>query len=135
MDNSFGVLEAEIAELQKKIDEKKNILESQGGIIEEKELVSEAIEELFIRPVADSKQPTANNSSVNVVENSSYLENLDPQTTESITILIERIPQVGIAKVVAEASLGNPYLIDVLHDALVDRLYEELLARGLVSSK
>jgi len=136
MDNSFGVLEAEIAELQKKIDEKKNILESQGGIVEEKAIVSEAVEELFIQPVVNNSQTTASSKSSDAGDKTvSYLDNLDPQTTESITALIERIPQVGIAKVVGEASLGNPYLIDALHDALVDKLYEELLARGIVSSK
>ena len=136
MDNSFGVLEAEIAELQKKIEEKKNILEGQSGIVEERAIVSEAVEELFIQPVVSSSQKIAdNNSSASTTKDNGYLEHLDPQTIESITSLIERIPQVGIAKVVSEASLGSPYLIDALHDALVDKLYEELLARGIVSSK
>lgn len=135
MDNSFGVLEAEIVELQKKIEEKKNLLETKGGIIEERSLVSEAVSDLF-SGASSPNLAVASSSGARTDDNkASYLDHLDNQTAETVTSLIEKMPQVGIAKVVAEAQMGNPYLIDALHDALVDKLYEELVTRGFILNK
>lgn len=140
--NSFNTLEVEIAELQKKIDEKRNILENQNGIIEERELVSSALSELFtgvgaqtttnqVTPASDIKFT----SSESPIDSGSYLDQLDDQTTTNVTSLIEELPNLGIAKVVAKASAESPFLVDVLHDALVDKLYGELVSRGLVKEK
>lgn len=139
MDN----LELEIAQLQQKIEEKKNLLEQQGGIVEEKELVGSALREMFTGASAPSgvSQPavsggaTSVTSDQTVVRDTSYLDNIDNQTAETIGILIQKLPEIGIAKTVAEAELGGPFLVDVLHDALVDRMYDELVQRGFIKAK
>ena len=135
-------LELEIAELQQKIEEKRNLLEQQGGIVEEKELVSSAVREMF---TAGNSLPVSNQAIMTTDANTtahtapktydgkgSYLDHLDEQTATLISGLIQKVPTVGIAKVVAEAELAGPYAVDALHDALVDKLYEELKNRGIV---
>jgi len=133
MDN----LEQEIAELQKKIEEKRNLLEQQGGIIEEKELVSEAVREVAstvsetrseeLSPVAPAKAEKAK------PDDASYLDLLDEESVTMLNDLITKLPEIGLAKTVAMAESYNiPYLVDALHDVLVDRLYDELKSRGFV---
>lgn len=131
-------LELEIAQLQQRIEEKKNLLEQQGGIVEEKELVSTALGEMFTRSagVTPSVEAVVSSSPRPVSgEGTSYLDNVDDQTAETISLLVQKLPTIGIAKVVAEAEITGPYLVDVLHDALVDKMYEELVQRGFIKTK
>ncbi len=131
-------LELEIAQLQQKIEEKKNLLEQQGGIVEEKELVSSALNEMFTGSTGATPNvgATVSSSSQPVSDmGTSYLDNIDEQTAETISLLIQKLPTIGIVKVVAEAELAGPYLVDVLHDALVDKMYEELVQRGFIKAK
>ena len=135
--SSLNVLEVEIAELQQKIEARKNLLEQQGGIIEEKKLVNNAINEMFTGSggVVASQDPS-NPTQVPLGKTSdpdvSYLSNVDEQTVRDVNTLIQKLPTSGIAKIVKEAELGGPYLVDVLHDILVDKMYEELTQRGLI---
>lgn len=137
-------LEVEIAELQKMIEAKRDQLEKEGGIIEEKELVRQSVKEMFLdkttpttpTPVVaasnSSSVPTTTASSPVVPPNGSYLDYLDPQTTEIINNLIGEIKDKGITPVIDEVAGQEPFVVDAFHDALVDKLYEELKARGLV---
>lgn len=135
-----NVLELEIAELQKRIDEKKNVLEQQGGIVEEKELVAGAVKEMFLagQSAPVSAQPvidvgaTAHTTPQTADGKGSYLDHLDEQTAQLVTELIQKVPTEGIVKTVKEAELAGPYVVDAFHDALVDKLYDELKARGIV---
>ncbi|MFA6476357.1 MAG: hypothetical protein WCV68_02965 [Candidatus Paceibacterota bacterium] len=136
-------LELEIAQLQQKIEEKKNQLEQQGGIVEEKELVGSALREIFTGASAPSGASlpatsaavTAKASTVTDDKSISYLDNIDDQTAETISLIIQKLPETGIAKAVSEAELAGPFLVDVLHDALVDRMYDELVQRGFIKTK
>jgi|GEM_PF-5690368 hypothetical protein len=134
---SLNVLEAEIAELQQKIETRKNLLEQQGGIIEEKKLVSNAINEMFTgsggvlasqAPGSSAQVSTGKTSDPDV----SYLSSVDEETVRDVNALIQKLPSLGISGIVKEAELGGPYLVDVLHDILVDKMYEELTQRGLI---
>ncbi len=139
-------LESEIAELQKMIEAKRDQLEKEVGIVEEKELVRQSVREMFLDtttpPLSSSANPLPAQSptpvstpSVKVQPNSasaSYLDYLDADTTEKINHLIEEIPAKGVALVIDEVAAQEPFVIDAFHDALVDKLYDELKARGLV---
>jgi len=131
MDN----FEAEIAELQKRIEAKRNMLEQQGGIVEEKQLVREAMTELLASAQTQTVTPAPVPVSATVkpaAAGASYLDNLDNQTAETVNNLIQLLPTEGLAKAVAQAELAGPFVVDALHDALVDKLYDELKQRGLV---
>jgi hypothetical protein len=138
-------LETEIAELQKMIEAKRDQLEKEGGIVEEKELVRESVREMFTDAVTPTSTVPANNTAhttdaqipVSVGAEAmpvggSYLDYLDPQTTEMINAKVAEIPTKGIVAVINEVAGQEPFVIDAFHDALVDKLYDELKARGLV---
>ena len=138
-------LEQEIADLQKMIETKRDQLEKEGGIVEEKELVRQSVKEMFLdkavpssAPATDTTQtdatqkPTVVPASDNVQASDSYLDHLDDQTAEIINHLVAEIPQKGITPVINEVAGQEPFVVDAFHDALVDKLYDELKSRGIV---
>ena len=136
-------LEQEIADLQKMIEDKRDQLEKDGGIVEEKELVSQSVHEMFLdatEPKAGQTTSPQNSSAITptsatpqaVPTTGSYLDYLDDQTAEVINGLVAQIGTKGITAVINEASAQEPFVIDAFHDALVDKLYDELKTRGLV---
>ena len=140
-------LEQEIADLQKMIEAKRDQLEKDGGIVEEKELVRQSVKEMFLGASAPKagQATTAQTDDVQnqattsvtakaqvVLSSDSYLDHLDDQTAEMINHLVAEIPTKGIASVINEVSGQEPFIIDAFHDALVDKLYDELKSRGLV---
>ncbi|OJI08632.1 MAG: hypothetical protein COV08_03615 [Candidatus Vogelbacteria bacterium CG10_big_fil_rev_8_21_14_0_10_49_38] len=133
---SSNALEAEIAALQQKIEEKKNLLEQENGIIEEvdeKKLLRDSVNEMFTpsRHTA-ALAPNVEQTSAVWTGEASYLDRLDGDSAARIKRLIDQLPQVGIAKTVVEAETDGPFVVDALHDLLVDRLYDELKSRGII---
>ena len=59
-----------------------------------------------------------------------YLDSLDESTAQVVNNLIAKLPEIGLAKTIALARETNPFYLDVLHDALTSRLYDELVAQG-----
>lgn len=130
---SKGNIEAEIAELSKQIEQKRNLLESQKGIIEEKELVRTAIgEKISSRPVASSPSPASVSTSKFSVSATSYLDSVDESTEQEINRLLSIVFEKGMEEAIKEAEKGDAFIIDAFHDALVDKMYGELKARGIV---
>ena len=136
-------LEQEIADLQKMIEAKRDELEKSGGIVEEKDLVRQSVREMFLdatEPKAGQTIPSQNSSTVTptpatpqtVPTTGSYLDYLDDQTAEMINGLVAQIGTKGITAVINEALAQEPFVVDAFHDALVDKLYDELKTRGLV---
>ncbi|MFA6274872.1 MAG: hypothetical protein WCX70_01845 [Candidatus Paceibacterota bacterium] len=138
---SNKMIEAEIVELQKKIEEKRNQLEKQSGIMEEKSLVREAFQEMIAKKTEEEPETTPaskvdlvgepqKTSWINV--SASYLDRLDEKTISKLNIYIDEINQQGIVRTLKKAITDEPFVIDALHDILVDKLYEELKNRGLI---
>ncbi|MFA5736689.1 MAG: hypothetical protein WC893_00790 [Candidatus Paceibacterota bacterium] len=138
---SNKMIEAEIVELQKKIEEKRNQLEKQSGIMEEKSLVREAFQEMIAKKIEEEPETTPaskvdlvgepqKTSWINV--SASYLDRLDEKTISKLNIYIDEINQQGIVRTLKKAITDEPFVIDALHDILVDKLYEELKNRGLI---
>jgi len=138
-------LEQEIADLQKMIEAKRDELEKQGGIVEEKDLVRQSVREMFLgqatppanqaplsQPVSSS--PASPVSTSTVASDGSYLDYLDDQSAEAVNSLVAQIATKGIASVVAEVANKEPFITDAFHDALVDKLYDELKVRGLIKN-
>ncbi len=128
-------LETEIAELQKMIVTKRDQLEKEGGIVEEKELVRQSVKEMFlgtpqVSTTTTSPVPVPTQT---VPVNGSYLDYLDDQTAEIINNLIGDIQTKGITPVINQVAGQEPFVVDAFHDALVDKLYDELKQRGLVT--
>lgn len=135
-------LESEIAELSRQIENKKRALEAENGIVrEEKEIVAETVIEHFyteVNPAADSRINSDEDNSPKsvlpkmVAVGKDYLDTLAPETIESVNAYVSMIPRDGIRKTVSKVQTEQPFLIDAFHDALVTRLYDELVARKII---
>ena len=134
-------IEAEIAQLQKMIEVKRNQLEAQSGIVEEKELVRSAIQEMITesaetdseatssRPVIAAKTKAA---PIGNASGASYLDRLDDESAVKLNAYIAEIGQHGIVRTLNKVVAEEPFIIDAFHDVLVDKLYEELKTKGLI---
>lgn len=137
---SQNVIEQEIAELAKRIQEKRKILEEQNGIIEEKDLVRSAVAEGISKsPLSQtsSSSQTAQKAATTTASSgqkadASYLDTLDEESGAEVNRLIDVAFTKGIATAFSEVSKDEPYIMDAFHDVLVDRLYEDLKKKGIV---
>ncbi len=134
IDNSSSI-EAEIAELSKTIEQKRKLLEESKGVFEDKEVLRQAVGEKISEHAAmaagayGAAQKTTKTTHAT---GSSYLDNLDEESIEQINHLLGLVFSKGINEAIKEASLMPPFIIDAFHDALVDKLYNELKERGIV---
>lgn len=120
----------EIADLEKKLEEKKRIAAETGFLPEEqekkvfKEVVKEHIEEKRAKILQDLEQSKvkdviAQESAMRMKEQAE-----EKQLEELINVAITKSPvdAVHIAQ-----NLHNPKLVDMLHDYLTDRAYDHLV--------
>lgn len=123
-------LESEIADLSRQIEAKRLQLEQEGGVmIEDRQAVAEVVKDHLM--AVETTVPAPTTTAVTSSDDSDdYLENLDESTTQVVNGLIAKLPEVGLVKTIALARDTNPFYLDVLHDALTSRLYDELVAQG-----
>jgi hypothetical protein len=132
-----GVIEAEIAELSQLIDKKRKLLEEQKGIVEDKEVVRQAVGERI-----SSHIPTGTSTFVPVKPaqttqttkkvGASYLDDLDGESIDRLNHLLGIVFDKGIKDAVGAAMYMEPFMLDALHDALVEKFYDELKKLGKV---
>jgi len=127
-ENNF---EQEVALISKAIESRRNALEREQGIVEEKEIargiISEKIKEGTPPPTPPQSSSQAKNAS-----NKSYLDVLDEENAQKVSVLILLMREKGIKKAILEARENDPYVLDAFHDALVDKLYDELKKDGYI---
>ena len=139
-----ATLEAEIVALSQKLAEKKRQLEASAGgqILDERELLAEIVAEEAVAekelsvptvtPVTTINAPTKPNVSVNK-KAVDYLDTLDQKTTETVNGYIAIVGTKGLrAALLMVQGEVDPIVIDVFHDVLVTKLYEELKTRNLI---
>ncbi len=127
---SREVVEQEIAELSEAIRTRRAILEKEKGLMEEggeKELVKEAVGEK-IKAIKPEFTPKKSQGGAPV----HYLDRLDDETNKKINHLAEEVFSSGLKKTLKNLQYEEPFMVDALHDLLVDKYYEELKARGFV---
>jgi hypothetical protein len=124
-------LEADIERLSKEIAEKKNLPEYKE--ISEKELIKQVLQPL-IKTTADGERQATSEKRESVEKRilPDYLSDSPAEIKIQVEKLIDSVFHQGIDKVVKTAKQGNPFVLDAFHDALVDKLYEELKKRKLV---
>lgn len=125
--------EEEIAELEAKLAQKKQEAIQAGENRPEKEMISETLREqvrlaessstnenVVATPAATSKTPKTSHQTVQDLD--------DEGTKQHLEALLTHAFDKGILSAVNEAKkTKNPYLIDKLHDELVDHFYQQLL--------
>jgi hypothetical protein len=116
------VLEAELADLSRQIEARRAELAAVSGVVTERELVHQTVSHEFGVPAATAAPSAAED----------YLDSLDDTTAGAVNDLISMVPTHGIKKALSAAREQDPVVLDAFHDALVDRLYDELKERGWV---
>lgn len=141
-----GAVEAEIAALAQKIEEKRRLLEAEHGVVEEKELVRQAIGEKIseaLGQASSAAQVAAEPSAALPVSSATpapsaqsgptYLDTLDDDTVRKINALVEQVFTLGLQKTIKTVVEEDPFVLDAFHDALVDKLYAELKKHKVVA--
>lgn len=126
-----SIIEKDIERLNKEIIEKRNLPEYKK--VPEKELVRQALQPLIKQqvnyPIQTQKQPIIRSEDKILPD---YLKDSPVELKLHVEKLLNLVFHQGIKKTVKEASRAGAFVLDALHDALTDKLYEELKNRGLI---
>ncbi len=126
-------LEHEIEELSKEIENKREVLEREKGIVEEKEILRHVVGEKLGKAETSTQEPEPSEpTSIKPARGESYLDTLDEDSQGSVNELVEYIPKKGLANAIEEAKKREAFIIDAFHDVLVDKLYDSLKEKGLL---
>jgi hypothetical protein len=124
-------LEADIERLSREIKEKRNLPEYKE--LSDKELIKKSLESITNLTPSTSQPAVKNQSSTTssqILPN--YLKDVPAETKLQVEELVDSLFHQGIEKVIARARRASPFILDAFHDALVDKLYEELKKRKLI---
>ncbi len=136
-----NIIEAEIAELSQKIADKRRELEAGKGMVEERELVKSVLGEKISNSVpqassiasdAVSVATKSSTSGSTVPAGKSYLDYLDEESRLVIEGLVESVFINGLEKTLKGLEMQEPYIIDVFHDVLTDKIYDEMKKRNVI---
>ncbi len=123
-------LEADIERLGKEIVEKKKLLEHKN--LSDRELVKQTLHPIIKQAAVEPQTAASQISSTqsNVLPN--YLQNSSTDVKVEVEKLVDLTLHQGIEKVAKIASKSNAFILDAFHDALTDKMYEELKKRKLI---
>ncbi len=126
----LSALEADIEKLSKEIIEKRNLLEHKE--LSERELVKQALHPIIKQPVnrqssVNGQGPTAGSQVL-----PDYLKDSSPEIKLQVEKFVHLVFHQGIEKTAAQASQSGDFILDAFHDALTDKLYEELRKRKMI---
>ncbi len=127
---NHNFLEQDIERLSKEVAEKRNLPEYKE--LTEKELVKKALEPLVKPPVQSIEQGVQSIESAETVFLPDYLKDSPAEVKLRVEKLVDSVFHQGIKKTVKEAKGGGAFVLDAFHDALTDKLYEELKKRKLI---
>jgi len=125
----------DIEKIQGELQEKKGAQEFRN--LTDREIIKEAVRPL-VRPSLQS--PVQSPPELTVKKNTiasenalpSYAKDADEKTRERVERLLSLAFQSGIENAAREAERSDPFSLDVFHDALTDKLYDELKKRGII---
>lgn len=93
--------------------------------------VKETIKTSFTPADTDQASSPATTSSDSLLPD--YTKDDSPETRQAVTELVRLAEAKGIKEAITAAQKTNdPYLLDTLHDALVDKIIPELTRRGVI---
>jgi len=125
-----GILEQDIERLSNIIAETKKFPESKD--FNEKELIKKSLEKIMAQ--VNSGEPAITQHNVTLTQKilPDYLENAEPEIKLTIEKLIDEVFHEGLDKTIKKASQAGPFFLDAFHDALADKLFDELKKRKLI---
>jgi len=140
-DKTPAHLEAEIKALERALATKKAAFEAgQGGTeakFPEKEALHEAVKERYIEAVPQGAQPGGQSAPAPAQQNAQAVQHAqqvgqlkaDQQVKQLINLMFDK----GIFYAVDVAKNMDPYTMDEFHHALVDKLFDEMVKRNIIS--
>ncbi len=130
---NYNTLEKDIERLSREVVEKKNLSEYKET--SERELIKQVITPLVLQTKSKVVELTDNSQNASNAEETvlpDYLKNSPAETKLQVEKLVESVFSDGLEKTVEKAVLSNAFVLDAFHDALTDKLYDELKARKLI---
>ncbi len=134
---NHSIIEKDIERLGKEIAEKRNLLGREN--LSERELIKQALHPL-IKSTTNDLRLTTNNKRQTIDDQQqignqvlpNYLKDSPDEIKLQVEKLIDAFFHQGIEKTVKEANQAGPFILDAFHDALTDKLHEELKKRKLI---
>jgi len=129
--NQPGFEQVKVLYDEKKTSYEKNHIEAKN----DKEIFKEAINDIFEKEI--NKMPIADKNVQ--VQSFSVFANDDDDDEKRTNKVLEALVKIAFEKGIALAiqmsrKTSNAYLIDRLHDILLDRFYEELLKQNKITN-
>lgn len=123
--------EGDVEQLRQNITEKKNSPEYKNS--SDKELIRQVIQPAAQKTnVSLPNVASQPNDQPNVIPG--YLQNSSDEIKKQVNGWVEKVFQNGLARTVEEikGKYDDPFFLDAFHDALTDKLYDELKKRGMI---
>ncbi len=131
MDQQFehNILEQDIERLSKEIAEKRNLLESKK--MPEREIIKQTLEPI-IKPTVSQPAPIQPSVSAEKDILPDYLKDSPAEIKLQVEKLVDSVFHQGIEKTAKQARQAGAFILDAFHDALTDKMHEELKKRKLI---
>ena len=127
---NHSIIEKDIERLSKEIAEKKNLPEYKE--VPERELIKQTLQPLVRQATSDKQQVTKKEEETKETVLPDYLKDSPPEIKLRVEKLVDLVFHQGIEKTIKEANQAGPFILDAFHDALIDKLYDELKKRNLI---
>lgn len=130
-DSSHNALAGDIEKLGQQIQEKKSSPESQS--VTDKDLIKQHLQPMVYpqgrqaAPVVPA--PAAQDEDKYLPD---YLKDAPQETKIQVEKLLEETIKSGLAKGISDAQKMPPFVLDAYHDALIDKLHDELKKRKII---
>lgn len=127
---NHNIIEQDIERLSREVKEKRNLPEYKE--VPERELIKQTLQPLIrpSAPAAPSVAKPAPSTEETILPD--YLKDSPAEIKLQVEKLVDAIFHQGIEKTVKEANRAGAFVLDAFHDALTDKLYEELKKRNLI---
>ena len=127
---NHNILEQDIKRLSQDIAEKRSSPEYKN--MSERDLVKNAV-----APMLEEAAPPSQPAQVQPKEEDdsglpAYLKDSPEEIKLEVEQMVDAVFHEGLRKTLAKAKKSNPFVLDAFHDALTDKLYDELKARKLI---
>ncbi|PIP92070.1 hypothetical protein COW77_01960 [Candidatus Wolfebacteria bacterium CG18_big_fil_WC_8_21_14_2_50_39_7] len=100
--------------------------------VPERELIKQTLQPLVRQATSDKQQVTKKEEETKETVLPDYLKDSPPEIKLRVEKLVDLVFHQGIEKTIKEANQAGPFILDAFHDALTDKLYDELKKRNLI---
>lgn len=128
-DSAFG---KDVEKVGKEVAEKKEALETKH--YSEKDLIKQHVGQMVYpqakpAPQQVQKAPATQDEDKFLPD---YLKEADPEIKRQVERLLEITIRNGLEQGIKEAQKMPPFILDAYHDALIDKLHDELVKRKII---